>query len=193
MKDITESTVDRYVAFVEKMISEYRKIGDLIDDHNEVTPARVNTALSMYYNISLALIAEYQRQKIKFETLNIEYKEWEDEKFQEAKENVINSYQERKIKPSVKEFETQMRTDNKVEYKRRTLELVEAESRMRFLLRLLNNLNRYDSILTTISYNARSEMRALSLDDRMNANPDRVSAHRIRSRVPINREEEDEE
>lgn len=191
MKDITESTVDRYVAFVEKMISEYRKIGDLIDDHNEVTPARVNTALSMYYNISLALIAEYQRQKIKFETLNIEYKEWEDEKFQEAKENVINSYQERKIKPSVKEFETQMRTDNKVEYKRRTLELVEAESRMRFLLRLLNNLNRYDSILTTISYNARSEMRALSLDDRMNANPDRAHANRIRSRVPINREEDE--
>lgn len=190
MNDVTESTVNRYVAFVEKMISEYRKIGELIDEHNEVTPARVNTALSMYYKISLALISEYQRQKIKYEALNIEYKEWEDEKFQLAKEKVINSYEERKIKPSVKEFETQMRLDNKFEYKQKTLELVEAESRMRFLLRLLDNLNRYDSILTTISYNARSEMRALSLDNRMNANPDRANANRIRSRVPINKDKE---
>lgn len=188
MENITENTIERYVSFVDKMIKEYQKIGDLIDEHNEVTPARVNTALSMYYKISTALIAEYQRQKIKYEALSIEYKEWEDQKFQDAKEKVIDTYQEKKIKPSVKEFETQMRIDNKVEYKQKTLELVEAESKMRFLLRLLENLNRYDSILTTISYNSRSEMRALSLDDRMNASPEGASRNKIRSRIPINKE-----
>lgn len=188
MESDTNAMITRYVSYVEEMIQEYRKIGELINEHNEVTPARVNTALSMYYSVSTALIAEYQRQKIKYETLKIDFQSWEDEKFQLAKEVVLDSYQEKKIKPSVKEFETQMRLDNRVEYRRRSLELVEAESSMRFLLRLVENLNRYDSILTTISYNARSEMRALSLDDRMNADPNRVSKNRVRSRVPINQE-----
>ncbi len=187
MDDTTTKIVERYVSFVDSMIKEYQKIGDLINEDNEVTPQRLNTALAMYYKISTAVIAEYQRQKIKYEALAIEYKEWEDKKFQESKQKVIDSYSDKKIKPSVTEFHVQMRTDNKEEYKKKNLELSEAESRMRFMLRLLDNLNRYDSILTTMSYNARSEMRALSLDDRMNSDPEKVSRNKVRSRTPINR------
>ena len=183
-----DEIVKRYITYVEKMIEEFGKIGNLVDEHNDVTPQRINTAMAMYYPISMALIAEYQRQKIHYEFLSLEYQHWEDEKFQEAKEKVIQSYPDNKtIKPSIKEFDTQMRRDNKEEYSKRKMELTESESRMRFLLRLMNKMDSFDKILTTLSSNARAEMRALSLDANMNASPEGVSQNKVRSRTPVAR------
>lgn len=190
----TKQYVERYVEFVDKMIKDYQKIGDLInDDTKEITPEKINTALALYYKVSMALIAEYQRQKINFEAESLEFKVWEDEKFELAKTQIINDYADSKIKPSVKEFETRMRTLFKEEWIEKTMSLNEAESRMRFLLRLMDTLQKYDNILTTISYNMRAEMRSLSLDSRMNASPDGVSQNKIRGRVPARvRLQEDE-
>ena len=185
IKEVTKEVIDRYIEFVDKMISDYRTIGELVNNENQITPQRVNTALASYYTISLAIGAEYQRQKIKFVALNLENKVWEDEVFEKAKSEVINDYVEKKIKPSVKEFETRMRLRNRDEWLRRNLEIAEAEASMRFMLRMSDTIKGFDGILTTISYNSRAEMKALSLDDRMNASPDGVTKNRIRSRVPL--------
>lgn len=185
-----EKYVKRYIKFVEDMVSSYQKIGDLINHNSgEITPEKINTALALYYNASLALNAEYQRQKINYEVDSLEFKIWEDEKFEQAKREVLNDYADTKIKPSVKEFETRMRTLFKEEWLDKTMSLSESESRMRFLLRMIDTLQRYDNILTTISYNMRAEMKALSLDNRMNATPDGVTNNRIRTRFPVNEEE----
>ena len=112
-----ESIAQRYVRYVESMVSEYRKIGDLVDNESEtITPEKINTALSQYYNMSLAICAEYQRQKINYESLKLEFDIWQDTIFEEAKRQVIAEYSETKIKPSVKEFETRARMNHLEEY-----------------------------------------------------------------------------
>lgn len=188
MPNSIEESANNYIKFVEEMIAKYQAIGNLVDSESgEITPQKINTALSLYYNTSLALCAEYQRQKIEFEKKSIEFKTWEDRIFEEAKDSVMKDYLETKsIKPSVKEFETRARTLHEAEYALKTMELSEAEARMRFLLRMLDTLNKYDSILTAISYNMRSELKALSLDDRMNASVQGVSQNKVRSEFPSN-------
>lgn len=186
MKTI-DSYVKNYIEFVDNMIKNYKEVGDLINDAGNISPEKINSALALYYNTSLAINAEYQRQKINYEAESIEFKIWEDEKFQLAKENVFAEYADTKIKPSVKEFETRMRLMNKDEWKIRTISLAESNARMRFLFRLAENLKRYDNILTTISYNMRSEMKSLSLDSRMNASPEGVTENKIRQRFPVSR------
>lgn len=182
----TKIFVEDYIQFVDKMIKSYQKIGDLINsDTGEITPEKINSALALYYNTSLAIIAEYQRQKINYEAESIEFKVWEDIKFEESKKAILEEYADTKIKPSVKEFETRMRIMFADEWKEKTLSLTEAEARMRFMLRLSDNLQKYDGILTTISYNMRAEMKSLSLDSRMNAAPEGVTRNKIRDRFPV--------
>lgn len=192
MKD-TKVYIEDYIQFVDKMIKSYKKIGDLInEDSGEITPEKINSALALYYNTNLALIAEYQRQKISFEAESIDFKVWEDQRFEEAKRVVFEEYSDTKIKPSVKEFDTRMRILFSEEWKEKTMSLTESESKMRFLLRLMDNLQKYDSILTTISYNMRAEMKSLSLDSRMNAAPEGVTRNKIRDRFPaVNRVKEE--
>lgn len=182
MNEQLNEKVNNYIEFVNDMIEKYKKIGELIDpDSNTVTPERINSALSLYYNVNLALCAEYQRAKIQYEAMSIDFQNWKDKNFEEAKATVLAEYEDKKIKPSVTEFETRARTLHEAEYSLRTMELQEAESRMRFLLRMLDTLNKFDSILTAISYNMRSELKALSLDDRMNASVEGVSQNKVRS------------
>lgn len=182
MNEQLNEKVNNYIEFVNDMIEKYKKIGELIDpDSNTVTPERINSALSLYYNVNLALCAEYQRAKIQYEAMSIDFQNWKDKNFEEAKATVLAEYEDKKIKPSVTEFETRARTLHEAEYSLKTMELQEAESRMRFLLRMLDTLNKFDSILTAISYNMRSELKALSLDDRMNASVEGVSQNKVRS------------
>ena len=190
MEQILNEKVNSYIEFVNDMIAKYKRIGELIDpESGTVTPERINSALSLYYNVNLALCAEYQRAKINYEAMSIDFQNWKDRNFEEAKATVLAEYEDKKIKPSVTEFETRARTLHREEYTRRTMELSEADSRMRFLLRMLDTLNKFDSILTAISYNMRSELKALSLDDRMNASVEGVSQNKIRSlsgrRIPV--------
>ena len=185
MTEVNEELMVKYVAYVTDTISKCKKMGDLVNDlQDTVTPQRLNTALAMYFNVSTWLIAEYQRQKILYEITKREFDAWKDEIFEQAKRQVIIEYSETKVKPSVTEFETRARHSHKEEYQSRLAELETAESRMRFLLRMTDLMKSYDSILTTLSSNMRQEMRTLSLDNRMNASADGVSANRIRSAFP---------
>lgn len=185
MTEINEKIMNDYVSYVTDTINKCKKMGDLIDEIQEVvTPARLNTALAMYFNVSSWLIAEYQRQKICYEITKREFDYWKDELFEKAKKQVIFEYAETKIKPSVTEFETRARFMEKEKYQEKLAELETAESRMRFLLRMTDLLKSYDSILTTLSSNMRQEMRTLSLDNRMNASPQGVSANRVRVGFP---------
>ena len=182
MEKVNEQMMEKYVKYVTDTIEKCHKVGDLIDDLLDVvTPARLNTALAMYFNISVWIIAEYQRQKIVYEITKREFDAWKDKLFEEAKRQVINEYSETKVKPSVTEFETRARHMHADEYQTKLGELETAEARMRFLLRMSDLMKSYDSILTTLSSNMRQEMRTLSLDSRMNASPEGASVNKVRS------------
>lgn len=180
-----EDLMLKYIEYVSDIVNKCKNMGDLVDDvQNAVTPQKLNSALSMYFNVSVWLIAEYQRQKIAFESKKRSFDQWWDQQFEKSKKQVILEYAETKIKPSVTEFETKARTMNNGEYYTYLADLDTAESRMRFLLRMTELMKSYDSILTTISSNMRQEMRTLSIDNRMNASPEGVSLNKVRTSFP---------
>lgn len=163
--------VGNYIAYVDSVIKKFDRMGRVANNAMEVTPQSVNTALALYDSVHDGILAEYQRVKAQHEAMEIEYTLWEDEKLSKAKQKVLEEYSGNKsIKPSVKEFEVQMRLDNKEEWKDWKYRITESDAKERFILRLLEKVNRYDKILTTLSANMRSEMMSLSLDRRMNAN-----------------------
>jgi len=185
MEETNESMMEKYVAYVSEIVNRCSKMGDLVDEiQNAVTPQKLNTALAMYFNISSWLIAEYQRQKIAYESEKRSFSMWWDEQFEKAKKQVLLEYAETKVKPSVTEFETRARLMNQGEYYMLQAKVDTSEARMRFLLRMTDLLKSYDSILTTLSSNMRQEMRTLSLDNRMNASPEGVSANKVRAGFP---------
>ena len=185
MAETNENMMEKYVAYVSEIVNRCSKMGDLVDEiQNAVTPQKLNTALAMYFNISAWLIAEYQRQKIAYESEKRSFSLWWDEQFEKAKKQVLLEYAETKVKPSVTEFETRARLMNQGEYYALQAKVDTSEARMRFLLRMTDLLKSYDSILTTLSSNMRQEMRTLSLDNRMNASPEGVSANKVRAGFP---------
>lgn len=177
MSDISE-VVESYISYVSDTVSRFSKIGDLING-DEVSPSKLNKALAEFYNVSLALNSEYQRQKINHSVLETDYQIWYDDKFLEAKSIVMEGYaNSRSIKPSIKEFEIELRRSFRSEWKEWDLKLKESEAKTQFLLRLRETLYKYDNILTSLSNNMRGEMRALSIENR--ANHDNVKTRRVR-------------
>lgn len=166
--DKSSAYVQRYIEFVMKMWQKYKRLGEVIDDHGEVTPARVNTAMALYPKAIMIIQAEYRRQKIAFRALEVQFKLWESKKLQEAKQVVISEYQSNKsIKPSVKEYEAQLRIANEEEWYDWSMRLIEAEEKISFFRQLRDDLNNIVDILRTLSTNMRNEMRHLNIDEDM--------------------------
>jgi hypothetical protein len=177
MKSRQES-IAQYMEYVESIISEFARSQDIIQN-GDVSPERVNACMANFFIVSSALCAEYQRKKIEYEVLAREYGAWHDQKLDEARTALIETYKEELavaektkskgtlVKPSVAEYGVQLRLDNAEEYERRKSELDEAEARMRFMLRMMDNLDKQFSLLQTISSNMRTEMKQLSVDAAM--------------------------
>lgn len=182
---MVETGITEYIKYVQETIEKFSGIGNLIDN-NEISPHRLNLALGQYYDISLALNSEYQRQKINHAHLETEYQIWYDEAFVKAKQEVLEeNSRSSSAKPALKEYEIKLRTLFKSEWKEWNIALKESEAKTQFLLRLRETLNKYDNILTTIAYNMRSEMKALSIEDRSNANPEKAHQRKQRQRFPV--------
>jgi hypothetical protein len=142
---------------------------------NEVPTDKVFKALANYYNVCLSLHAEYQRAKVEKLDIEIEYEAVYSDWFQEAKSSLYSANEEKKAKPALKEIEQQIIASHKVDYfvwKRR---LVTAEAKCEFFIRLRETLNKYDGILTGLAASMRSELRALSIEDRAESTSRRMS------------------
>lgn len=167
-----------YLEYVNSIITEFSKTQDIINN-GDVTPERVHTAMANHFVVSAALNAEYQRVKWEHRLLELDYQSWYDEKLDEARTTLIETYKvELKqaeatkskgslVKPSVSEYGVQLRLDNPEEFQSKTLELDQAEAKMRFMLRMVEMLDRQYSILQSISSNMRAEMRTLGMDAAM--------------------------
>jgi hypothetical protein len=66
--------------------------------------------------------------------------------------------------------------------------LTEAEARMRFMLRLSDNLQNMMEFSQQFHINMRAENEVLSLDSRMNAAPEGVTRNKIRDRFPSSKQ-----
>ena len=119
----------------------------------------------------------YQVAKRKNFNTGLDYDEWYAEKFEIAKKEVISEYdivndgikaKTAQVKPSLKEFSNRVLSKFKIEYREWQEKVNEDHSEMRFILRLLDVLKKYDSILVALSTNMRTEMRTLSAVNRAN-------------------------
>lgn len=165
-----EKNLTEYVQFVVEEVDKYKKATVLVDqDADEVTPRTINTALSNYGTINLMLIAEYNRKKAELRQVEMDYEEWYDDKFSKVRQQMMSEFEGKTVKIAVKEFETEVRVRNKTEYKEWQAKIFKAEQQVSFFRRMLDMWKKMDGVLLNISYNMRSEMKSLSLDDRMNS------------------------
>ena len=175
-----------FLDYVKNAIQKFGEIGKLVRK-GQVHPEEINYALAMYMETSLILNAEYQRIKMIHLDLEEDYKRWYDEKFDEAKERVIQEYKANgtTTKPNLKEIEIRLRNYYRKQYDDYQKKLKVANAEVRFLLRVLETYKKYDNILTNLSQNMRSEMKALSLENRVNAgSAERSPVNKVRSRFP---------
>jgi len=163
------SIIEKYLAFVEELRKRYDHIGEVII-RDVVHPEEINRALGNYYTVSSGLLAEGRRKKIESSDFELEYLQWYDEKFEEAKKEVISDYSGAKgsVKPSVKEFETRLRIKNRKEYNEYQRKKILLYAEVRHYDQLDFRINAYGTILETISKNMRSELFALSVQTRAN-------------------------
>lgn len=165
-----------------KQIKEYRRLVNLAKD-GEVRPADLNAALANYTNILLALIQEYQKAKLAEYRIERQFEQWYDERFAEARA-ALSQDTPPSVQPAVKSIENKIRVDNADTYDEWKTAVAYAEFRTSYAKRLVDSMDKFDRILTTLSQNMRSEMKSLSLDSRMNANPHVANNNKVR-RHPI--------
>jgi len=90
------------------------------------------------------------------------YAEW----FQEAKSSLYLANEEKRAKPALKEMEQQIIATHKIDYFFWKRKLARAEAKCEFFIRLRETLNKYDSILVGLATSMRSELKALSIENR---------------------------
>lgn len=177
MSEEKEKTVfERYLLYVEDVIKRYKAIGDLAGaDDSELDPQSINRALVDLYPVSTGLLSEYQRAKSVYVQLERSFQRWYDPTFAQAKRDVLKEYESIKVKgvkPSVTEYEVRARMDHAEEYYKKKEELDSAEAQVAFLKRMLDRIDSYDKILTTLSSNSRSDMYRLGIERRAAKAPD---------------------
>jgi len=163
-----EALIDEYIAFVQSTSKKYEQIGEIATG-NEVTPGRVNYALSMYYDTCRMLNEEYQRVKVEKAALELEYEDLYAQWFHEAKELLMAENTGKSTKPALKEIEQQVKVTHKMDYFAWQRKLLQAEMKCDHYIRMRETLNKFDNVLTNLAVNLRSELRALNIEDRANA------------------------
>jgi len=156
---------ETFISFVEKQIKEFQMLGDLTQG-DEIPIEKVFYSMSQYYNMALMLNSLYQREKIHLKDLELTYEAWYSDMFTEAKTAVRRQNESKSAKPALKEYEMYIKEAHGGEYFNWQKRLALAESKCDFFIRLRETLNKYDSILTGLASAMRSELRALSIEDR---------------------------
>jgi hypothetical protein len=157
----------KYIEYVMEMIDKFKKHSKLIEN-DRITPYLLNKALGEYQDVNLALIGEYQRAKVELKKCQDAYNEWNDEKFMTVRKEMFAEFEGKTVKVSVKEIETGLRVKYRDDYNAYQQNISDAEMKVSFLRRLVEQWKRFDSVLTTLSYNMQSELRALSIVERFN-------------------------
>lgn len=175
-----EQYLEDYVQFVNDHVAKYHEYTELVRDAIEITPEVINTALVNYGKVYDMLIAEYYRKKADLKEVEMGYQEWWDEKFCKVRSD-INKYDIAGTKwLSRQEIESEVRNQNRDDYKDWQAKLFKAEQETNFLSRKLEQWKKLDTILINISYNMRSELKSLSLENRMNKRLDQPNTRTIK-------------
>lgn len=178
-----EDIIKNYIKYVQEVTVRYSKSAKLINQNDEITPQDLNYALGSYLDINIMLLGEYQRAKVYKFQVERDFSKWYDKKFIETRRRLFGE-NESKAKVSVKEIEIDLKYNQSIEYYEWQNKIQEAESKESFLRRLVELYKNFDSVLTTLSNNMRQELKSLSLEGRINSDPNKASNNRIRKEYP---------
>jgi hypothetical protein len=159
--------MEQFIQYVENTIAKYNQHSTLVNN-NEVSPYLVCLALADYMYVNNMLLAEYQRRKVELCQVQDEFDDWMDDKFYQTRQAMITANAAKTSKIAVKEIDNRVKVENKDDYKAYRNKVREADFKVSFIRRLLESWKKLDSILCTLSSNLRTEMKALSLQDRIN-------------------------
>lgn len=181
--------MQEYIEFIEKHIKYFQEHSSL-SEQEEVTPMMVNTTLSYYTNVGVALIGEYTRHKRQLYNITKNYTRWHDKLFYDTRKNMISEFESKTIKIAVKEVENAVKVENEDKYWDWQDKINDLEEKISFFRRLIDQWTKLDSVLNNLSRNMRQEMISLSIENRMNKNdkPDtkvRTEFPDARTRTPV--------
>ncbi len=160
--------MDKYIEYIEEQIAYFEKHSDL-NNKEEVTPVKVNTTLSHYTGVGVALIGEYTRYKYQLYNLSRDYDKWHSRKFYDTRKDMLAEFKSKTIKIAVKEIDNAVKVENETEYWKWQDQITDLELRLRFLQRLIDQWAKLDNVLNNLSKNMRQEMISLSIENRMNS------------------------
>jgi len=186
--------MEDYITYVEGQLKKFRRAINVIDrgDTNEVTPMLINRSLATYTQINSTLNAEYQRKKKELLNCKNRYQVWWDEKYVATRRRLNPDSTPKNKWLAKNEIESELRVEYKEDYLKMRDELDDLEMSQRFILRLLGQWESHHKILTTLSYNMQSELKALDLGEmssQMYA-PIETPAMLIKEEKPIRKKKE---
>lgn len=165
-----DKQLKEYIEFVQEQVKKYEKYSSITENATEITPQEINTALANYSKVFDMLLSEYYRKKAELKDVEVAYQLWWDDKFCEVRRRLNDTSLPASKWLSKQEIESETRNKYKDDYKEWQYKFFKAEQETNFISRKLEGWKKVDSLLMTISHNMRSELKSLSLSDRLNSN-----------------------
>jgi hypothetical protein len=167
--------IQKYIKYVSETIDKYQKYNSLDNEHSEVTPQEVNEALSNFLEVKNLLLYEYGRKKAEFKMVSLDYDAWWDSVYVAMRKelNPINLAASKWL--AKQEIESEVKVRYSELYREWQLKLFQAEEEFNMVRKILEGWIKFDSILMTLSYNMRSDMKTLTIANRMNRTEDKMS------------------
>jgi len=152
-----------------EIIKKYDNYKQMVKDGTVNIP-EVNKCLSEYFSISTFLIEEYERKSLEYELFKESFDQWYSEKYVEIRErfNTIDLASGKWL--SKHEIDSYVRQKYKNEYSEYKYKLLVLNREVATLRRICDTFKKMDNIFSTLSNNQRAEMKAYSLENRMNNN-----------------------
>lgn len=147
-------------------INFIESIGNLISN-GQVTPEALNEGLANYFSINRFLVTIYEQVVQELEETKIQYDMWYSELFIQEKAKLNDGRPQSKF-ASQAEINSAVIVNNQNDYKEKKYEILQKERRVSFYRRLLDSWKVQSNILINLSQNMRSELMALSVENRAN-------------------------
>lgn len=163
----SQNSFDNYIEFVQAQIEKIDEYASLIKN-GYVYPEKLNWLVSEYTRINLAIISQYEILLRERSLLEESYQKFWDSAFLKSRDK-LNSSRVASKYASLSEIESQTRVDYAEEYGMWQSKMKELDSKIGFMKRILNAWDKEDNLLAVLSYNTRSEMKALKVEASVNA------------------------
>lgn len=176
------SASDAYTSHVVDFIEEYKRQTTLIDKkYDSITPELLNRAIANYGSHSATLVGEEARLRGYLKEVKRAFDKWYSATFMDTRNRLRNEATSSKT-IAVKEIEMALKTYHSDKYFEFQDLIENTELKIDFIHNLASFWKRQDGMLSTLSYNLRSELQSLSLTSRANGITEQEKAEVIRKR-----------